>query len=78
MAEAKARDEWAHTSCVLAMIANAHRDPKKTRAYRPSDFSPFEKKRKQGIAITPGNIGLLKTVFVDACPRAARRRGGSK
>ena len=69
MAEAKARDRWAHTSCVLAMIANAHRDPKKTRAYRPSDFSPFEKKRKQGIPITPGNIGLLKEVFVD---------GGSK
>jgi hypothetical protein len=69
MAETKARDRWAHTSCVLAMIANAHRDPKKTRAYRPSDFSPFEKKRKHGIPITPGNIGLLKEVFVDGGSR---------
>ena len=62
MAEAKARDEWARASSILAMIANAHRDPKKTRAYRPSDFSPFEKRRKRGIPITPDNIGVLKAL----------------
>jgi len=62
MAEAKARDHWAHTSCVLAMIANAHRDPKKTRAYRPSDFNPFARKRKRGFPITTENISMLKAL----------------
>jgi hypothetical protein len=62
MAEAKARDRWAHTSCVLAMIANAHRDPKKSRAFRPSDFNPFAGKRKRGIPVTPENISMLKAL----------------
>ena len=41
MAEARQRSEWARTSTLMALIANAHRDPKKTRAFRPGDFDPF-------------------------------------
>ena len=45
MAEARARQAWAHTSTVLAMLANVNRDPKKHGPYRPEDFhlhgSPF-------------------------------------
>lgn len=41
MAEARGRDNWAHTSAVLALVANVNRDPKKTRAYRPADFDPY-------------------------------------
>ena len=41
MAEARERSEWARTSAMLALIANAHRDPKKTRAFKPGDFDPF-------------------------------------
>ena len=54
------RDEWARTSSLLALIANAHRDPKKTRAYRPSDFDPFSKSNK------PIQVGVevLKDVFL--------------
>jgi hypothetical protein len=62
MAEAVAKDRWAHTSCVLAMLANTHRDPKKTRAYKPADFSPFDRKRKAGIPVTPENIDVLKAL----------------
>ena len=41
MAEARAAGEWAHTSAVLAMLANCHRDPKKSRVFTPTDFNPL-------------------------------------
>ena len=64
MAEAKGHDRWAHTSSLMALIANCNRDPKKTpRAFRPADFDPYrqdEERRPDGIPITPDSIGLLK------------------
>ena len=44
MAEGAARSAWAHTSALLALIANVNRDAKKTRAYKPSDFDPYARK----------------------------------
>ena len=44
--------------------ANVNRDPKKTRAFRPKDFNPYERAAKSGMPITKGNIGVLKQVFV--------------
>jgi hypothetical protein len=41
MAEGLGRERWAHTSVICSLIANANRDPKKHRAYRPSDFDPY-------------------------------------
>ncbi|MCK6458118.1 MAG: hypothetical protein L6Q92_16510 [Phycisphaerae bacterium] len=60
MAEARMRDEWARTSSLLALIANAHRDPKKTRAFKPGDFDPFARR------IAPLKVGVevLKDVFL--------------
>lgn len=72
MGEAKSQQLWAHTSALLAMLANVHRDPHKTRAYKPAEFNPHlrrpEKLPKVGIA-------ALKQVFVDrvAGPPAAHR-----
>jgi len=31
-------------SSLLALIANAHRDAKKTRAFKPSDFDPYARR----------------------------------
>ena len=63
MADARSRERWAHTSALLTLIANVNRDPKKTRAFRPKDFNPYER-RTSGMPITKGNIGVLKQVFV--------------
>lgn len=41
MAEGRERSEWARASVLLALIANAHRDPKKCRPYGPEDFDPY-------------------------------------
>lgn len=40
MAEAVSRQRWPHTSAVMCVIANCHRDlRKKPTPYRPADFS---------------------------------------
>lgn len=64
MAEARSREQWNHTSAVLALIANCHRDPKKTRAFKPADFHPHLN-REQQAPLPKADITLLKTIFVD-------------
>ncbi len=61
MAEGRSRDEWSRMSSLLALIATAHRDPKKTRAFKPGDFDPFAKPTR------PIKVGVevLKEVFID-------------
>lgn len=65
MAEARGRDNWAHTSSVLAMLANVNRDPKKTPAFQPADFDPYRPRKPTRVDRKTG-FELLKAVFVDA------------
>jgi hypothetical protein len=67
MAEARSRQTWNHTSALLAMLANVHRDAKKTRAFKPADFHPHERSR-EAPTITKVGINVLKQVFVDRRP----------
>lgn len=69
MAEARSREAWAHTSAVLALLANAHRDPKKTRPFTPADFHPHLR-RKPPVTAKVG-IAALKQVFVDRPAKGA-------
>jgi hypothetical protein len=41
LAEGAGRARWAHTSILCALVANANRDPKRTRPFKPSDFDPY-------------------------------------
>ena len=61
MAEACGRDAWSRTSALMALLANCHRDPKKTRMLRPRDFDPFTEPAKP-IKV---DISVLKDVFID-------------
>ena len=63
MAEARSRDHWNHTSAILALTANAHRDPKKSKAFRPLDFHPHEQQHSGPTPTVP--VSVLKQVFVD-------------
>jgi hypothetical protein len=65
MAEARGRDNWAHTSAVLALIANVNRDPKKTRAFKPADFDPYSVRDRRDEAIEVTDMGVLKDAFVN-------------
>jgi hypothetical protein len=52
-------------------VANVNRDPRRTRAFKPADFNPYEARRSggKGIPLTKENLRILKQVFVD-------RKGG--
>ena len=70
MAEGHGRDEWGRMSVLCALIGNAHRDPKKGRAFRPSDFDPclsgrqaFGRSPGEMIEVNRENIGLLREAF---------------
>jgi len=67
MAEGHGRDEWGRTAVLCALIGNAHRDPKKGRAFKPCDFDPFSNgSRESGeiIEVNRENIETLKQAFL--------------
>jgi len=64
MAEGHGRDEWGRMSVLCALIGNAHRDPKKGRAFKPSDFDPFGREPDEVIEVNHENIGTLKQAFL--------------
>lgn len=64
MAEARSREWWAHTSAMMALIANIHRDyRKKPSPYKPADFNPYYGRRE--LPVRKVSIDVLKQVFVD-------------
>jgi len=65
MAEAKGQDHWNHTSALMALVANVHRDPKKSKVLKPADFHPHIKGQTKRDKPPKADITLLKTVFVD-------------
>lgn len=73
MAEARNQERWMHTASLMALIANAHRDPKKRAAFTPADFHPLERNRKKHTVLRGQDLSILKSVFVD--PQKATRPG---
>ena len=63
MAEARGRDNWNHTSALLALIMNVNRDPKKHGVVSPRELNPYEKKVKT--VLKGKDLRILKDVFVD-------------
>ena len=69
MAEGLGRERWAHTSMLCVLIANAHRDPKKHRPFKLSDFDPYARmdRRSRKVADTE-SLALLREAL-EARPR---------
>jgi hypothetical protein len=64
MGEARSQLAWNHTSAVLAMLANLHRDQrKKPSPYKPADFHPHI--RMKPATIQKVGIAVLKQIFID-------------
>jgi ribose-phosphate pyrophosphokinase len=47
MAEGLGRERWAHTSLICTLVANANRDPKRTRPFKPLDFDPYARQDRR-------------------------------
>lgn len=65
MSEHRSKEAWSHTSALLALLANAHRDPKRSTSFSPADFNPHQTSRSSKIVGTTSDLSILKTVFVD-------------
>ena len=65
MSEGRGRDEWARTSLLCALIANANRDPKKGGPATIEDFNPYAKSdaKSNAVVLNKGNMHLLKKAF---------------
>jgi len=63
MAEGLGRERWAHTSMICCLIANANRDPRRSRPFKPSDFDPYTARRSEAVVVDKENIGLLRQAF---------------
>jgi hypothetical protein len=60
MAEHREHSEWARTSALLALIANAHRDAKRTRPFKPGDFDPFAHRGEEKTSDMPALRALFR------------------
>ena len=70
MAEGRQRAEWARMSSLMALAANCHREAKRSRAFRPSDFDPFTRSAAaNAVMIDGGNVELMEKVFTGKTER---------
>lgn len=56
MTEGRGRLEWGQTSCLMALVANILRDPKKSKPVKPADFNPYSQKAKPVMKITMAQL----------------------
>lgn len=67
MAEGRQQTAWSHTSALMALLANIHRDEKKKPTpFRPDQFNPYSI-RKTPVTAKVG-VHILKDVFVKPSP----------
>lgn len=61
MHEGAGQDKWSRTAAVICVIANANRDPKKSKQFKPADFDPYEiAKRKERHEASKESLELLR------------------
>jgi len=64
MVDGRQRHDWSIAAAVMSVIANANRDPKRSRPPRllkPSDFDPFAQESR----LVRVGVSVLKDVFID-------------
>jgi hypothetical protein len=67
MAEAHHRQAWAHTSSLMALIANCHRDPKRGRALRPEDFFDPARLDTDPDSLPAADMAMVKDALMGKC-----------
>jgi len=65
MGEAREEAEWLRTASIMALLANIHRDPKKSEAFDVSRFMP-----KRGPTERP-NMASLRSHFTGRTAKGA-------
>lgn len=60
MAEGRGKMEWGQTSCLMALIANIMRDPKKSKSVKPSEFNPYLQKN---LPVMKAPVSILRDIW---------------
>lgn len=65
MVEGHGRDQWNHTSCIIATLFNVNRT-KKSRPVRPDQINPYGKDPQASAAPAERvtSLGFLREAFV--------------
>ncbi len=63
LAEGSGRVRWAHTSAIMALIANVNRDPKKTRMFKAEQFNPYIRNDRRSQR-SPDDLTILKEALM--------------
>jgi hypothetical protein len=61
MLDGRQRHDWSIAASHMAVLANLHRDPKRTRPLTAADFDPFHARR----ALPKVPVSVLKDVFIN-------------
>lgn len=72
MAEGRSEALWAHTSHVLALVANVNRDPKKGSAFQASDFNPHARPANEPVVKV--KLSEVKGLLLGMRPMPPRAR----
>lgn len=73
MSEARCRQQWQHTSALMALLVNINSDPKKTTPAKPSDFNPYEQSRASEKPTRRMSVKGLKGMFQKQNQRGKKR-----
>ena len=65
MADGRGGLEWGQTALLATLTVNMHKDPKKGRPAKVSDFNPYMKsgRKNMAIVIDDSNVGMLRDAF---------------
>ncbi len=66
MIEARQDNDWDHTSMLLALIANVHRNQKHSKPVYPRDFHPYAKSKSHTTRID--DLGQIRHMFPPNTP----------
>lgn len=62
MVGGKREHDWGIASSAMALLANCHRDPKRSAAFRPEDFNPCIERKPETVVKVP--LTVLRDIFV--------------
>lgn len=75
MSEARCRQQWQHTSSLMALLVNINRDPKKGKTAKPADFNPYEVRTAKDDRVARVSILKLKGMFSKKKPGPKKTKG---
>lgn len=66
MAEGRSRSQWSMVGMICAVVGNMFRDPRRSRALKPDDFSPWAaavRRSSEAAIVTPEEWDMVRVAL---------------